>query len=239
MEGASFYEKAGRKQDFDMKNSLLPKSLIEEGLQLTYVGTATKEDISKQMKHDKQMLEDIYESYEKIKKRLNKDKDKILIEKIEKQMEHYRNDIKNCEECLMNFQVDFFRASDVENVFNEFAEKTNEKRLEGSLEMKNCAKGVKNVLKRITSNRNLVRISNDEVAAIINAGKEITLKPKKNAKPKSALIFFECTPKTPLQDTMDMKKKAIGKMPRKASILWGVNIDKNRKKTKMNVLYVY
>lgn len=86
---------------------------------------------------------------------------------------------------------------------------------------------------------NLIALSQKDIDSIVHLGTEISLKPKKNAEAKGALIFIEGTKNLTSEEIQNMAEKITRNLPEHAKILCGLRIDNSIKNNITNAVYVY
>lgn len=92
---------------------------------------------------------------------------------------------------------------------------------------------------RMKDKSNLIVLSQGDIDKMVHLGKEIRLRPKKNAEAKGAIIFVEGTKNLTLAEIENIAEKVTRPLPDAAEIIWGLRIDKSIKNNSTNAVYVY
>ncbi len=124
------------KENFNVKISLLPDSLIKKGLQSTWGIPNSMDRLTGILKTNQQKLHRLQAKYNTLRQKADKKELRVLNETLGKEIKFLKSDIKRTKADIKNFKIDHFHAWDVEKAFvDNFSyvkEKRNKKELHES-----------------------------------------------------------------------------------------------------------
>ena len=100
-------------------------------------------------------------------------------------------------------------------------------------------KKIQMLMKKFMAPDCLFPLKQEDINFIHGLGKEMRLTRKKGAKEEGALLFIEGTGKLTIDNVHKIRRKLRKKLLECPCIFCYARIDKNRKRNKSNVVYIY